>query len=295
MGPDKHGRRLSCISTSWSEVYQAHQGQGEQVASAQRLVLLRYYQPIYSYLRAMVRDDDAAEELTQEFVVRFLRGDFRRADPSRGRFRDLLKRALRHLAIDHWRRQRVEKERLPIPLVDDWQLTPAEADWRRRPPARRGIDLDEADWRRRPPPRRGPALPDLDSTEADRTFLEGWRGEMLSQAWEALAAFQQESGCPYHMVLSLRAQHPTERSAGLSRLASAQLGRPLGEEAFRQLLCRAREKFADLLVAAVAGTLPASDADSVEEELIDLNLLSWCQQSVARLRRQSVRKGRRPD
>src|SRR5262249_42324166 len=154
-------------------------------------------------LRAMVRDDDAAEELTQEFAVRFLRGDFRQADPSRGRFRDLLKRALRHLAIDYWRRQRAEKERLPISLVDDWQITPAEAGRRRgpplgrgvnvveaagrlHPPPRRGVDVVEADWRLRPPPRRRAPPPDFGSAEADRTFLEGWRAEMLGEAWEAL-------------------------------------------------------------------------------------------------------------
>src|SRR5262245_21003439 len=255
MGSQKRGQWLSLISTSWSAVYLAHQGQGEQTASAQRLVLLRYYQPIHSYLRAMVRDDDAAEELTQEFVVRFLRGDFRRADPSRGRFRDLLKQALRHLAIDHWRRQRADKDRQPIPLVDDWQVTPTEADWRQGPPPRRGVDEVEADWRHRPPPRRGPPVPDLHSAEVDRTYLEGWRTEMLGQAWEALAEFEEETGSPYHTVLSLRTDHPKQASAALARLAGARLGKALGEGAFRQLLRRARGKFADLLVDAVARTL----------------------------------------
>ncbi len=241
MESQQYDRLLSCISTSWSAVCQAHQGQGEQKASAQRLVLLRYYQPIHNYLRAMVRDDDAAEELTQEFAVRFLRGDFRQADPSRGRFRDLLKRALRNLAIDYWKRQRAKKELLPIPLVEDWQITPVEADWRRGPPPRRGVDAFEADWRQRPPPRRQPPPPDLGSAEADRTFLEGWRAEMLGEAWEALAQFQEGTGCPYHTVLSLRVEHAGEPSAALARLAGDRLGRPLGEDAFRQTLRRAPE------------------------------------------------------
>src|SRR4051794_28381156 len=100
------GQRLSRIKTRWTMVFQAHRGQGAEMAAAQRRLLLRYYRAAFRYLRAMVRDVDAAEELTQDFVVRFCRGDFKRADPSRGRFRDLLKRALRHMVIDFWRHKR---------------------------------------------------------------------------------------------------------------------------------------------------------------------------------------------
>src|SRR5262245_14983917 len=87
-------RQLKCIETSWSTVYRAHQGDGDDVVSAKQMLLQRYYHPIYRYLRGMIRDGDAAEDLTHEFAVRFLRGDFKVADRSRGRFRDLLKRAL---------------------------------------------------------------------------------------------------------------------------------------------------------------------------------------------------------
>jgi hypothetical protein len=142
----------------------------------------------------------------------------------------------------------------------------------------------EADWRHRPPLKRQPPPPDLGSAEADKMFLEGWRTEMLDEAWKALALFQEETGCPYHMVLSLRVERAGEPSAALARLAGDRLGRSLGEDAFRQMLRRAREKFADLLVDAVARTLFSRDADSVAEELSDLGLLPWCRQAVARLR-----------
>src|SRR5262245_18680099 len=153
-------RKLSCIDTSWATINLAHQGQGDAVVSAQRRLLLRYYHPMYSYLRAMVRDEEAAEELTHEIVVRFLRGDFRGANPARGRFRDLLKRALRHLAIDYWRRKRAEKERAPVSLPDDRRGTPAEADWRRCPPPRRRAAPRDTDERPLPQ-RQGPVPPRL--------------------------------------------------------------------------------------------------------------------------------------
>jgi hypothetical protein len=107
---------------------------------------------------------------------------------------------------------------------------------------------------------------------------------MLGEAWQALALFQEESGCPYHTVLSLRVEHAGKPSAALARLTGDRLGRPLGEDAFRQLLRRARQKFADLLVDAVARTLFARDDSSVAEELSDLGLLPWCRQAVARRR-----------
>jgi RNA polymerase sigma-70 factor (ECF subfamily) len=278
-------RVLSCISTSWSEVYKAHQGQGAEVASAQRRLLLRYYQPIFRYLRAIVRDADAAEELTHEFVVRFLRGDFKQADPSRGRFRDLVKQSLRHLAIDYWRRKQAEKERAPVPLAEDWPAAPAEADWRDAPPPRRrGARAGGTSNRQRRPLRRRPE-PALDTAEADRTFLRGWRVEVLSQAWRALAQFQQQTRCSYHTVLRLRADRPEANCAELARLAGERLGRPLSAGALRQALCRAREKFADFLVTEVARTLATSDPDAIEQELIDLNLLSYCRGPVARMRK----------
>lgn len=273
-------RVLSCISTNWSAVYQAHQGQGDEVVAAQRLLLLRYYQPIFRYLRAMVRDAEAAEELTHEFVVRFLRGDFRQADPARGRFRDLVKQSLRHLAIDYWRHLRSQQERAPIPFRDDG---PADGNWRRHSAPRR-----PARGRARKPPA---SLPAADSVAADRAFLSDWRAEMLAQAWRALEQFQGQTGCSYHTVLRLRAERPEARGAELTRLACAELGRPFTEAAYRQALCRAREKFAEFLVAEVARTLASSDADAVEQELIDLDLLPYCRGQVARLRGADGRPG----
>jgi RNA polymerase sigma-70 factor (ECF subfamily) len=277
MGRKKQSERLSRIRTRWTIVFQAHQGNGAGVTAAQQKLLLRYYRPVYRYLRAMVRDGDTAEELTHEFVVRFLRGDFKRADPSRGRFRDLLKLALRHLAIDYWRRQRRERAKTPFPLPTEWQGTAADSDWHRQPP----------------PPKREPA-PDLDSPEFDRTFLRGWRDEVLLQAWRALARFEDRTGCSYLTVLRLRAKFAKQPSAELARLLGAHLGKPLSDPAFRQLLRRARAKFADLLVAEVARSLATSDPDAVEAELIELDLLFYCRRAVARLREaDSLGQGRR--
>jgi RNA polymerase sigma-70 factor (ECF subfamily) len=116
-------------------------------------------------------------------------------------------------------------------------------------------------------------------------FLQGWRDEVLVQAWQALARIEDQGGCFYLTVLHFRATFPQQRCAELARLVSSHLGKPLSEAAFRQLLHRAREKFAELLVAEVARSLATSNPDAIEAELIELQLLAYCRQAVARLRK----------
>src|SRR5690606_22273269 len=100
---DDHAH-LSRISTEWDLVFQAHSGPPEEVTAAQSKLMSRYAGAVHRYLLGALRDPDTAAELDQEFALRFLRGDFHRADPSRGRFRDFIKRALRNLMVDHLRK-----------------------------------------------------------------------------------------------------------------------------------------------------------------------------------------------
>lgn len=116
---------------------------------AQHALMERYGGAVFRYLLGAVRDPDAAAELTQEFVVRFLRGDFHRANPDQGRFRDYLRTALINLAREYRRTM----QRLPGPLNPD---TPA--------------------------PER-PEPPD-----DDEMFLASWRAELLIRTWDALAS-----------------------------------------------------------------------------------------------------------
>jgi RNA polymerase sigma-70 factor (ECF subfamily) len=76
------------------------------VAGARKQLLACYAAPARRYLLGALRDPDAADELSQEFALRFLRGDFAGADPQRGRFRNFLKGVLSHLVCDYWRRRK---------------------------------------------------------------------------------------------------------------------------------------------------------------------------------------------
>src|SRR5262245_18940017 len=106
MAADDPDQRLSQSTTLWTVVRCAHHGPAGEVPEAQARLMERYGGAVHRYLRGALRDPDAADELFQDFCLRFLRGDFRNAVPEKGRFRSLLKTALYHLIVDYQRRQR---------------------------------------------------------------------------------------------------------------------------------------------------------------------------------------------
>ena len=126
--------RLSRIATLWTVVYRAHKEGADAVVAARNRLMLRYHGAAYRYLLGAVRDPDAAGDLCQEFAVRFLRGDFRRAAPDRGRFRDYIKIALVNLVNDHHRaRQAAPKALAPDaaePNASAGEAEDFEAGWR---------------------------------------------------------------------------------------------------------------------------------------------------------------------
>jgi len=242
---DVFSQRLSQIQTSWSMVMRAHSGPSEAVQPAQQLLMQRYCGSVYRYLVGFLHDYDAADDLAQEFALRFLRGDFRRADPARGRFRDYVKMVLRHLVADFHRRQ---GDRL------------------------------------QPLPHDGGSSPDTSAIadDLDRQFLESWRAELLARAWEGLERVGGESGRPFYAVLRLRADQPDLRSAEMAAILAARTGRPVTAGAVRQTLSLARERFADLLIDEVAGSLEDPTSEQIEQELIDLSLQSYCLPALER-------------
>lgn len=244
MNEQELNQRLSRISTQWTVLQEAHQGGSDAALAAQRVLMQRYCGAVYRYLLGIVRDADAADELAQEFAVRFLQGDFHRASPERGRFRDFLKTSLRNLVTDHYRK----RQRRPQALPED-HPEPADPS----PPA-----------------------------DLDRQFVDSWRSELLARAWADLSRHEQETGQPYHAVLRFRADHPDVRSGQVAEQLGARLGKALSATGVRQLLHRAREKFADFLLADVAASLEDSSADRLEQELAELDLLEYCRPALER-------------
>jgi RNA polymerase sigma-70 factor (ECF subfamily) len=245
MDQEQLNQRLSQISTAWSMLCQAHDGTPEVMKAARRRLMEHYGPAVYRYLLAAVRSPDAADELYQEFALRFVRGDFKNASPDRGRFRSFLKTSLYHLIVDHQRRQK----RQPLPLSSDSSE---------------------------------PAIEESQLAASDEEFLTAWRAELLTRAWETLARFEQENNQPLYTVLRFRADHPELQAPHMAEQLAVKLGKPLTPEWIRKRLHQARAKFADYLLGIVAQTLETPAEDALEQELIDLGLLDYCRSALER-------------
>ncbi len=237
---------LSQLATDWALVFQAHGDSPEAAASAQVDLMNRYAGAVHRYLVSALGDRDAADELDQEFAVRFLRGDFHRANPSRGRFRDFVKRSLRNLMIDYRRRSATRPRTL-------------------------GDDLPE------------PIDSLTGDMDFDHRFTASWRSELLSRSWDTLRRFQERTGQPYHTALRLRSEHPELSSAELASQLSPLLDRPLSPGALRMLLQRSRERFVGFLLDEVASTqMSPPTLEELESELAELGLLEYCRPHLKR-------------
>jgi RNA polymerase sigma-70 factor (ECF subfamily) len=247
MDDDLH---LSRIQTAWSMVRRAH-GDHTAVHEAQQSLLDRYGGAVRRYALAALRNEDAADEVFQEFALKFVRGDFGKVDPERGRFRAFVKTVVYRLIVDYQRRQKRRRQEGPM------HSNVAE-------PAAEEHDAPLGD---------------------DAAFQASWRDELLARCWQRLAAEESETGKPYHTVLMYRVEHPELRSPDLAAGLSERLGKPTSAGAVRVLLHRARDNFAEILLDEVMQSLPEEALDGAEEELIELDLLEYCRPALDRRRK----------
>ena len=176
---DDDDLHISRIATAWSMVREAH-GDHTAVQSAQQRLLDRYGGAVRRYALSALRNEDAADEVFQEFALKFVRGDFGKADPERGRFRAFVKTVVYRLIVDYQRRakKRVAKGRCTRTLPS-------------RPPIRTRRTTMRC------------------STPVGATSC-------LARCWQKLADDEAQSGKPYHTVLRYRVDHPDLRSPELA-------------------------------------------------------------------------------
>lgn len=225
--------RLDRIETRWSLVRRAHGGTLQSGSEARRTLVLRYSSAIRGYVGALTRNREDSDEIAQDVVVRMLRGDFGGADPDRGRFRDLLKVAVRNMVKNHWdksnRRKSVDHDLERVAEVRD--------------------DNDADPW------------------------IDQWRSNVMQNAWQALMDYEQRHpDRPMATVLQMRASFPEDTSQQMAERLSQQLGKPVRADSLRQQLRRARVRFAEYVVEEIADGLNVANPDRIQEELIHLGL-----------------------
>jgi RNA polymerase sigma-70 factor (ECF subfamily) len=228
--------RLDAIATHWSLVREAHSaGKPQNATTARQALVLRYARAIRRYIGGIIRNTNEADELAQDAILRLMAGDFAGADPNRGRFRDLLKTAIRNMAHNHWTKA---NRRRPIEL--DLALLGTESS---------GVDAEwDAAWR--------------------QTILDhAWAA--LKEHERANA------GALTYTVLQLRTNHPDLDSEELAAKLAAKTGSPIRPDACRQMLRRARIRFSELLLQEIGAGLTEPTVERVAEELAALGLLEY--------------------
>ena len=228
--------RLDAISSRWTLLQRAHQGSTTSAQEARNTLVLRYLPAARRYVEALMQNKQDAEDLVQDLVVRLLAGDFAGADPQRGRFRDLLKVAIRNMVHNYWSRSNRRRH------VD--------------------IDLD--------------IFAAETANENDDAWLAAWRGSVLDLAWKALQKEEEtRAGTMPYTLLRLRTAHPGDTSERLAERLSKKMGKAVRADAVRQQLRRARLRFADLLISEIADNFDEPTPERIEDELVALGLLDF--------------------
>jgi hypothetical protein len=204
----------------------------------------RYGKAIFSYLKALLKNDIDAEEVAFAFDDKIQQGVFAHWVPGPGKkFRYYLKRAVHNAAVDY-----------------------------RRKHPRRQAAIEDLDRLRDP---------ETDQSPWGQVWLDEWRRAVVNGAREKLLAFQQQHpGNLYYTTFRLlEARLLADGARRLSaRELAADLGRETGtpctEANARQLKSRTLQKFAELLYDEVRLSLESDSAtpEEVEAELAQLGL-----------------------
>lgn len=238
--------RISRIETMWSIVRSAQSDDSVDSQSARQMMLDRYGAAVKRYLLGATRNEDLADDLFQEFAVRFLTGRYDSATAERGRFRGFLKTILFRLVAEHHRKKGRDK------AVTMGSLMPDTAD-------------DSA----------------ADERE-ESEFNKVWSDELLKKAWASLARMEERTGRPLFTVMQVKVENPQLKSPEIATLVSEKTGREVSTGNTRVILHRAREQFAELLVDEVQQSLDTNDTDRIADELRDLNLYPYCKPVLER-------------
>ncbi len=222
------------MPTDWDLVGQANSDEPAVANAARRRLLEPYCRPAWKYLAVAMRDPDKADELVQDFAVRFMRGDFRHVARGKGELGAYIKTALGHLVVEFHERERHWRAMQDLALLAE-------------------------------EPAAGYREPSTDG------YRNAGLGALLDLAWQALERLQNERpDQPHYMVLRLHMLLEDESYEQLAGLLSRLLERQLTANAVAIRVHEARGHFAAALWSAASQV--DGDADEVRAFLQDLGV-----------------------
>jgi RNA polymerase sigma factor (sigma-70 family) len=234
-------RQGTFVTTRWSLIFSgAGSKSKEQETRAALAELCRiYWRPIFAFISRRGYSTQDAEDLTQDFFVMILKGDWlQNADPSRGRFRSLLLKSLKNFLNDAADKIHARKRGGDVSFIS-WD-----------------------DWIAEAPSQLSMSTQTLNSLPAERLFDVRWAATVVERALRRLREECERKG-RWQVFDVLSAYLTVEREDVSCASLATKLGFPQGT--VKKLLYHMRQRYRWLLRDEVAQTLE-NPAD-IEDEL----------------------------
>jgi RNA polymerase sigma factor (sigma-70 family) len=228
-------------TTRWSVVLAcADSTAGEDTARKALAELCKiYWRPVFAFACRRGYSVPDAQDLTQDFFLMVLEGDLlKRADPSRGRFRSLLLKALQNFLVDDTIKKRARKRGGDMKFVS-WD------EWMAEAPSHLSISAQEAEtW------------------PAEKIYDVRWAATAVEHALRQLGEECEVRG--RRRVFDVLSDYlAAERQDVSYQKLSKTLGVP--ETSVKRLVHQLRVRYRDLLRAEVAQTV--EKPEDIDEEL----------------------------
>jgi DNA-directed RNA polymerase specialized sigma24 family protein len=219
--------------THWSVVAQAA-GDSQQARAALETLCVKYWYPIYAYIRRRGSNHHQAEDLTQAFFAHLLGKELiGKADRNKGKFRTFLLATLSHFLTNDWDKQVAMKRGGGRQIVS--------------------LDETETDGRYR-------EEPSTDLTP-EKIFERHWALSLLAQA---LARLKQEHIEAGNAGLFAKLEPGLTGAPAADWFSQCARDLTMSENALRVALHRMRRRFGQLVREEIAHTA-ANEADANDE------------------------------
>jgi RNA polymerase sigma factor (sigma-70 family) len=228
-------------TTRWSVVLACGGSAADEETARKALSELckTYWRPIFAFVCRRGYSVPDAQDLTQDFLLMVLEGDLlKRADPSRGRFRSLLLKALQDFLIDATTRKRARKRGGDMKFVS-WD------EWMAEAPSNLAITAQEAE-----------------SWPAEKIFDVRWAATAVEHALRRLGEECEMRGRRRVFDVLSDCLAADREDVSYSKLSKS-LGVP--EAAVKRLVHQLRQRYRTLLRDEVAQTV--EKPEDVDEEV----------------------------
>jgi DNA-directed RNA polymerase specialized sigma24 family protein len=228
-------------TTRWSVVLSCADSGGNEGKAREALGELCkiYWRPVFAFICHRGYSVPDAQDLTQDFFVMVLKGQLlQRADPSRGRFRSLLLKALQHFLSDAAQKRHARKRGGDVQFVS-WD------EWMAEAPSQLSVPAQE-----------------LGRWSADKIFDVRWAATVVEHALRRLGDECEKRGRRRVFDVLSSCLEAEREDVSYARLSKT-LGAP--ESYVKRLVHQLRERYRSLLREEVAQTV--EKPSEIDEEL----------------------------